>query len=250
MRTVSFTARVARQHLRRRTLKLPAAESGQNAMHPRLSHAYRGDYDRYWCTIRCPPLPTNSLRNQPRDIIICCFPHTSIGMAISFLTTVTSTGLTAAFQSEDYSTITIQSVRSSLSQDTSRGVRNTKHVPTRLVYCSSSLLKSTKPSSRQSDWWQQLFGFPSDTVIEGSPASVPLPSSRTRSPDAARSQRLEAKIGTSDVSGDSISVSQDWRAVRFDAEKARRLRSNLNDAETWHDTMYHSSIATRLAKPK
>ena len=170
-------------------------------------------------------------------------------MAINILSTVTSTGLTAAFQSEDYSTITIQSVRSSLSQDTTAGARNTKHVPTRLVDYSSSLLNSAKPSSGQSDWWQQLFGFSSDTVIEGSPASVPLPLSRTRSPDAARPQRLEAKIGTSDVSGDSIS-SQDWRAIRFDAEKARQLRSNLKDAETWHDTMYHSGIATRLAKPK
>lgn len=170
-------------------------------------------------------------------------------MATSFLSTVTSIGLTTALQSEDYSTITIPSVRSSLSQDTTAGARNTKHVPTRLVDCSSPLLNSAKPSSRQSDWWQQLFGFSSDTIIVGSPASMPLPSSRTRSPDAARPQRLEAKIGTSDVGGDSI-LSQDWRAIRFDAEKARRLRSNLKDAETWHDTMYHSGIATRLAQPK
>ncbi|XP_039142342.1 uncharacterized protein LOC120279472 [Dioscorea cayenensis subsp. rotundata] len=36
---------------------------------------------------------------------------------------------------------------------------------------------------------------------------------------------------------------------RLTAEKAKELRRQLRESESWHDGMYHSAIASRLASP-
>lgn len=42
---------------------------------------------------------------------------------------------------------------------------------------------------------------------------------------------------------------QQLQDAKFTAEKARLLRQELRSAEAWHDVMYHSTIASRLAAP-
>ncbi|KAH7388378.1 hypothetical protein KP509_16G072800 [Ceratopteris richardii] len=39
------------------------------------------------------------------------------------------------------------------------------------------------------------------------------------------------------------------RRVSFTPQKARELRRKMRETESYHDTMYHSAIATRLASP-
>ncbi|EHA8591750.1 hypothetical protein COCNU_scaffold150091G000010 [Cocos nucifera] len=39
------------------------------------------------------------------------------------------------------------------------------------------------------------------------------------------------------------------RRARLTAEKARVLRREMRATEIWHDAMYHSAIASRLASP-
>ncbi|GJP29880.1 hypothetical protein CLOM_g20204 [Closterium sp. NIES-68] len=44
----------------------------------------------------------------------------------------------------------------------------------------------------------------------------------------------------------AISVHATTRAT-FSAEKARLLRQKMRESESYHDTMYHSGLASRLA---
>ncbi|KAH0456542.1 hypothetical protein IEQ34_014449 [Dendrobium chrysotoxum] len=58
-----------------------------------------------------------------------------------------------------------------------------------------------------------------------------------------------------ETTGDSVEEVKDGgspAAISFSVltpEKARVLRRELRATETWHDAMYHSAIASRLASP-
>lgn len=51
----------------------------------------------------------------------------------------------------------------------------------------------------------------------------------------------------SEAAGVAESDGRERRRSAFTEEKARALRRELRETETWHDLMYHSAIASRLA---
>lgn len=69
-------------------------------------------------------------------------------------------------------------------------------------------------------WWAPLFGI-SSRGPEGS-------EKKEEDPDAGRRKSPAYRSGLT-------------------AEKARLLRKEMRAMESWHDPMYHSAIATRLA---
>ncbi|KAL2338121.1 hypothetical protein Fmac_012567 [Flemingia macrophylla] len=81
---------------------------------------------------------------------------------------------------------------------------------------------SRKPVS--SNWWVPLFGWPADADYMGSGPA--LKASEKSDPERPRS-----KFG----------------AGCFTEEKAKALRKKTMETSTFHDIMYHSAIASRLA---
>lgn len=128
-----------------------------------------------------------------------------------------------------------------------------------LPHLSSTISSSLKNASGAAGklWWRNLFALPLEDPYAGLIPSAPTraaTASNTVVATAAPSttlRRAAVAVKSSPASheevGGSIS-SQDWRAVRLDADKARILRKKLRELETWHDTMYHSGIASRLAQ--
>ncbi|CAN6540864.1 unnamed protein product [Malus baccata var. baccata] len=78
-------------------------------------------------------------------------------------------------------------------------------------------------------WWTPLFGWSSE------PDYID-PEAKTESDDKARGGAADSKPRRSRFSPGC-----------FTEEKARQLRMKTIETETFHDAMYHSSIATRLA---
>lgn len=76
-------------------------------------------------------------------------------------------------------------------------------------------------------WWAPLFGI-SSRDPEGSEKKEEDPDAGSGGSDAGRRK------------------SAAYRS-RLTAEKARLLRKEMRAMESWHDPMYHSAIATRLA---
>lgn len=73
-----------------------------------------------------------------------------------------------------------------------------------------------------------------------------------------RSGEAEAKMANNEASEaefmvcrpkDELSERPKPRSGRFTAEKAKMLRREMRRTETWHDLMYHSAIASKLAAP-
>lgn len=83
---------------------------------------------------------------------------------------------------------------------------------------SASSSATVKPDQTRRSWWSPIFGWSSD------PDYV--------SPDSSATVKL-------------VSRSDRVAPVVFTEEKARRLR--MLTQETYHDKMYHSAIASRLA---
>ncbi|CAN6466256.1 unnamed protein product [Victoria cruziana] len=89
-------------------------------------------------------------------------------------------------------------------------------------------------SDSKRPWWAPIFGIGRETT---DPA--PEPSSKAGDePDEAEKERrrLPGPARAANRSG-------------LTAEKARLLRKELRATENWHDAMYHSAIASRLACP-
>ncbi|KAL6274766.1 hypothetical protein ACE6H2_025458 [Prunus campanulata] len=89
-----------------------------------------------------------------------------------------------------------------------------------------------KGSASASKWWTPLFGWsPEPDYIDSH--------SKTESRDKGES------------GADSGPDSKPWRSRFapgcFTEEKARQLRIKTMETESFHDAMYHSSIASRLA---
>ncbi|CAH8255446.1 unnamed protein product [Arabidopsis lyrata] len=83
---------------------------------------------------------------------------------------------------------------------------------------------------KSASWWAPLFGLPSDPNylnIESSGSAV----------------NPESNPGKPDISGSG----QKFRRGCLTEEKAKQLRRKTAEASTFHDVMYHSAIASRLA---
>ncbi|KAK4432952.1 hypothetical protein Salat_1057400 [Sesamum alatum] len=78
------------------------------------------------------------------------------------------------------------------------------------------------------NWWAPLFGFSSDPDY--------------MNPDEKKSAKPET-----DGAGGPKPGKPRFAPGSFTEEKARRLRRMTYDASSFHDSMYHSAIASRLA---
>lgn len=98
---------------------------------------------------------------------------------------------------------------------------------------------------KKKPWWSPLF----DTISEPEPSIFSASSSSSSS---LSSIEAEAEAETRNAANPSPNPNPNPRAARksgvgFTAEKARLLRRELRATETFHDIMYHSAIASRLA---
>ncbi|KAF5186953.1 plant/protein [Thalictrum thalictroides] len=97
-----------------------------------------------------------------------------------------------------------------------------------------TLRQKFQPSSSSSKWWTPLFGWSSN------PDYIDNDSSKIRSSDAVD---LEFSSNTSTT---TTSRSR-FAPGGFTDEKAKQLRLKTIESTTFHDIMYHSAIASRLA---
>ncbi|XP_027344876.1 uncharacterized protein LOC113857275 [Abrus precatorius] len=100
--------------------------------------------------------------------------------------------------------------------------------PAMMVRASAVPSGKPEPNNRKpgsSNWWAPLFGWPTDPDYIGSPNS-----SHKVDPDRELG-RLRSK----------------FTPGCFTEEKARELRRKTMETSSFHDLMYHSAIASRLA---
>ncbi|KAK6912162.1 hypothetical protein RJ641_024255 [Dillenia turbinata] len=89
-----------------------------------------------------------------------------------------------------------------------------------------------------SNWWSPLFGWSSDPdYIDSSSAKT-----TTESPREKQLRRADLKTGSDPSKSRSCFV-----PGCFTEEKAKQLRRRTLETASFHDAMYHSAIASRLA---
>ncbi|KAF7153487.1 hypothetical protein RHSIM_Rhsim01G0083300 [Rhododendron simsii] len=92
--------------------------------------------------------------------------------------------------------------------------------------------KPHRKSPSSSNWWTPLFGWSSE------PDYI----------DPGNRLRLDVDTQSGPGQDPKASPSRSWFASgTFTDEKARRLRLMTTDTGAFHDAMYHSAIASRLA---
>ncbi|XP_027168928.1 uncharacterized protein LOC113768675 [Coffea eugenioides] len=117
------------------------------------------------------------------------------------------------------------------------------HFPTSPVICSASPQPNHHPkhnptrqklSPSPSNWWPPLFGWSSD-------------------PDYIQGSNSESNQESGEIQGHSEREAS-GRPTRskfglgcFTEDKAKELRKKTMESSTFHDIMYHSAIASRLA---
>ncbi|PIA65473.1 hypothetical protein AQUCO_00100757v1 [Aquilegia coerulea] len=93
-----------------------------------------------------------------------------------------------------------------------------------------SLRQKCQPSSSSSKWWTPLFGWSlNPDYIDDS--------SQIRSSDA-------------DLEVSNTNTRSRFTPGGFTDEKAKQLRVKTRETTTFHDIMYHSAIASRLASDR
>ncbi|XP_023736018.1 uncharacterized protein LOC111883920 [Lactuca sativa] len=111
--------------------------------------------------------------------------------------------------------------------------------PPVIVRASASTSGNQKSDSQRKSWWTPLFGWPSepDYIDSGN-----IDKSRKNN------TTFSAKSGaTSDSDLDQRPVRSRISPGSFTEEKARKLRMLTMEMESFHEAMYHSAIASRLA---
>ncbi|XP_047058131.1 uncharacterized protein LOC124664726 [Lolium rigidum] len=89
--------------------------------------------------------------------------------------------------------------------------------------CSCAAAGPRRSSDGNGKWWAPLLGWSGQPdYIDAQPAASPAPEEQRETPAARR------------------------RGVLTE-EKARQLRMRMMETESFHDAMYHSAIASRLA---
>lgn len=105
--------------------------------------------------------------------------------------------------------------------------------PAVVMACAVSSHRKPDSSGRKagggnSNWWSPLFGFPAE------PDYI----------DADTKKKVENKT---DPDQDAKPASSRFAGGKFTEEKARQLRKLTTETSSFHDVMYHSAIASRLA---
>ncbi|KAL3840940.1 hypothetical protein ACJIZ3_025531 [Penstemon smallii] len=97
------------------------------------------------------------------------------------------------------------------------------------IVCCSAAPRKPDPSRKNHNWWAPIFGWSSsepDYIINSA-----------------------VKIIESDPDGEKKELVPNKNLFRgcFTEEKAKELRKKTTETSTFHDIMYHSPIASRLA---
>lgn len=100
------------------------------------------------------------------------------------------------------------------------------------IVSSAALPNPSKPdpNRRSNNWWTPIFGWPSE-------------------PDYIASQSSSTRTEAGQEAFETGRVKPEKNLFRgcFTEEKAKELRKKTIETSTFHDIMYHSAIASRLA---
>ncbi|KAI3701477.1 hypothetical protein L6452_26583 [Arctium lappa] len=117
--------------------------------------------------------------------------------------------------------------------------------PPVVVRASTSTAGHHKSDSQRKSWWTPLFGWSSepDYIDSGNTEN-----SRKNTTTTTTTTTLSTRSGAvSESDLDQRTVRSRISPVNFTEEKARKLRMLTKETESFHDAMYHSAIASRLA---
>ncbi|KAF8406980.1 hypothetical protein HHK36_006101 [Tetracentron sinense] len=113
--------------------------------------------------------------------------------------------------------------------------------PTGIRACATSGHRKPDPNHRKassSNWWTPLFGWSSDPDYIDDEDN----SNSNKTTDTSERKRIRS------VSDPDTTPSRSRFAPgSFTEEKAKQLRMKTMETTTFHDIMYHSAIASRLA---
>eukprot|EP00245_Coleochaete_scutata_P017192 TRINITY_DN82_c0_g1_i1.p1 TRINITY_DN82_c0_g1~~TRINITY_DN82_c0_g1_i1.p1 ORF type:complete len:184 (+),score=31.33 TRINITY_DN82_c0_g1_i1:150-701(+) len=99
-------------------------------------------------------------------------------------------------------------------------------------------------------WYGGLFNLPAEDwagILPGSPQELEKSPVLSGAPNSRRNLRRQSI--TSRSGQHEAMPTHSFKPVQFSAEKAKLLRQEMRKNEAWHDTMYHSGTASRLASP-
>ncbi|XP_030457683.1 uncharacterized protein LOC115678428 [Syzygium oleosum] len=110
---------------------------------------------------------------------------------------------------------------------------------------------SLPPSSRKPDpnrpnpgsvnWWAPLFGWPSDPSHAAATATATIPDGDDQ-PEMPNPEAQKAAAAAA-----AWPPRSRFALGGFTEEKAKQLRRKTRESSSFHDAMYHSAIAARLA---
>ncbi|CAI9114041.1 OLC1v1014660C1 [Oldenlandia corymbosa var. corymbosa] len=99
------------------------------------------------------------------------------------------------------------------------------------VVCSASSRSNHQKGGGSSNWWTPLFGWSSDPDYIVNPGSKNGDPVHPQKEDGVQRPTRSTKFGVG----------------CFTEEKAKELRKKTSETSNFHDIMYHSAIASRLA---
>ncbi|XP_051135929.1 uncharacterized protein LOC127254720 [Andrographis paniculata] len=100
--------------------------------------------------------------------------------------------------------------------------------PTPIVPAAASRSRKSPPAAQRSSWWAPVFGWSSE-------------------PDYVNGNaRIEPDLDYQEESGRVVGGKKQYRGCLTE-EKAKELRRKTIQTYNFHDVMYHSAIASRLA---
>eukprot|EP00245_Coleochaete_scutata_P017193 TRINITY_DN82_c0_g2_i1.p1 TRINITY_DN82_c0_g2~~TRINITY_DN82_c0_g2_i1.p1 ORF type:complete len:184 (+),score=23.70 TRINITY_DN82_c0_g2_i1:192-743(+) len=97
-------------------------------------------------------------------------------------------------------------------------------------------------------WYGGLFNLPAEDwagILPGSPQEMEKSPVLTGAPNSRRNVRRQS-ITSRSGHHEAMPLHR-FKPVQFSAEKAKLLRQEMRKNKAWHDTMYHSGTASRLA---
>ncbi|KAJ0751869.1 hypothetical protein HanPI659440_Chr09g0317761 [Helianthus annuus] len=112
--------------------------------------------------------------------------------------------------------------------------------PSLIIKASASATNhKSDPQPARKSWWTPLFGWSADPdYIE----------STNNDQTKMNSNSFSMRSGAgSDLDQDQKPARSRFSSANFTDEKARKLRMLTVETESFHDAMYHSAIASRLA---
>ncbi|MBA0875873.1 hypothetical protein Goshw_026576 [Gossypium schwendimanii] len=105
--------------------------------------------------------------------------------------------------------------------------------------------RKSNPSPSSTNWWGPLFGMSSEPDYFDSDNKTDFKEKREVEPGKTDfKEKREVEPGTDTA---QKSIRSKFSPGSFTEEKARQLRMMTTNTSSFHDAMYHSAIASRLA---